>query len=198
MAESQAVRSGAAARWGQGKRACTGASVSEHAEGDRPDQGVGIYVLARQWQIEKGMERVKRRKTECLLAFFSAFPSTQTLIDHSPLKQSYSESTGWIQPSCVWFDLHSMFFFHLELSTSIEIGGEFTENFGGRETRPESAESRFPNSPKTQKSNSTPLGWSGHEPFGFISQSLPLAVVPLELSWWAGHHVCVQCLGRLL
>ena len=88
MAKSQAVRLGAAARWGQGKHACTGASVSERAEGDRPDRGVGMYVLTRQWQIEKGMERVKRRKTECLLAFFSAFPST--LINYSPLEQSYS------------------------------------------------------------------------------------------------------------
>lgn len=38
---------GAAALWGQGKRACTGTSVSERAKGDRPDRGVGIYVLAR-------------------------------------------------------------------------------------------------------------------------------------------------------
>ena len=53
MAESQAVRLGAAALWGQGKRACIGTSVSEHAKGDRPDRGVGIYVLARRWQIER-------------------------------------------------------------------------------------------------------------------------------------------------
>lgn len=94
MAESQVVCLGAAARWGQGTCACTGAFVSERAKGDRPDRGVGIYVLARQWQIEKGVERVKSRKTECRLAFFSAFPSTQTLLNHSPLKQSYSESMG--------------------------------------------------------------------------------------------------------
>lgn len=39
MAESQAVRLGAAVLWGQGKRACTGTSVSELAKGDRPDRG---------------------------------------------------------------------------------------------------------------------------------------------------------------
>lgn len=62
-----------------------------------------------------------------------------------------------------------MFFFDLELATNIEIGGEFTENFGGREMRPESAEPRCPNSPKAEKSDSTPLGWSGHEPFSFVT-----------------------------
>ena len=62
-----------------------------------------------------------------------------------------------------------MFFFDLELATNIEIGGDFTENFGGREVRPESVEPRFPNSPKAEKSNSTPLGWSGHEAFSFVT-----------------------------
>ena len=131
--------------------------------------GSGNICLSSSMADRKGMKRVKGRKTENRLAFFSAFPSTQTLADHSALRQSYSESTGWIQPSCVGFDLHSMFFFDLELATNIEIGGDFTENFRGREMRPESAEPRFPNSPKAEKSNSTPLGWSGHDAFSLVT-----------------------------
>lgn len=157
--------------------------------------GVGIYVLARQWQIEKGMERVKSRKTECRLAFFSAFPSTQTLLVPLPTGSRATPSL-WAEFSPAVFGLTytvcSSFIWRL--ATNIEIGGDFTENFGGREMRPESAEVRFPNSPKAQKSNSTPLGWSGGGPFSFISQSLPPPVVPWSS---AGGQVIMAGLSRL-
>ena len=88
MAKSQAVRLGAAARWGQGKHACTGASVSERAEGDRPDRGVGMYVLTRQWQIEKGTTGLPGKS----LRYFKCHVSKPELLPSTPDPDIFSSA----------------------------------------------------------------------------------------------------------
>lgn len=141
--------------------------------------------------------REKRESVACFL--LSSSPVT---LLYSPLKQSLPESMGWIQPSCVWFDLHSMFFFHLELATNIEIGGDFTENFGGREMRPVLLSPDSATVPKHRRA--IPLHWGGQgRTLQFYIQSLPPPLSPWAQLWpgaimAAFHCLCVKCLGQLV